>query len=252
MADSTPKHDEVDADLEQVRQIVQTDYDRIQGAEDPWTVLNLSPDDDPETVTERYERYEQFYRAENFKRFGDKELTRKALEIRKWISRAVIDMQAKRSGATGGVEREIGAESADLPATVGPDAAALADIYFRDGITYLRLDDVDSALRCFQRSLDHDPGGGETLAYHAYALFRKSPEDDTVVEECRESLRTAAMIESNNPQVHLLIVRFGLQAREFVLAEEALERVKQISSKHPDIPKLQRKLDELQGRRPSA
>lgn len=232
-------------EIEQVREIVEKDYRRIQQADDPWTILNLSPEDDPQKVTERYERYEQFYRVENFKRFNDKELTRKALEIRKMISRAVIDMQAKRSGATGGIDRDIPGDSTDFPSAVGPDAAALADIYFRDGITYLRLDDLESALRCFQRSLDHDPGAGETLAYHAYALFQKSPDDDNVLEECRESLRTAAMIESENPQIRLLLTRFGIEAGELDLAQSALDDVQRISPRHPDIPDLQQRIDAL-------
>lgn len=228
-----------DTRAEKVRTVVENDHERIMDADDPWTVLGLGEGASAEEVNAEFERYEQFYRAENFKRFDDKDLTRKALEIRKLVSRAVVELQARNQ--KGGPS----AKSSPSLRSIDPDAHALADIYFRDGISWMKLDDLEAAIDCFQRSMDLDPSSGVTLAYHAYARFRQAPNDGDVVRECRESFRTAAIIEPDDPQVHVLKSRFALQTHNPEMARKGIERVRALEPTHPAIGELRRLYDEL-------
>lgn len=240
MAD-TNETDINEARTEKVRGVVESDYERVTNAEDPWTVLGVDDDVETSKISERFEHYEQFYRAENFKRFDDNDLTRKAVEIRKLVSRAVVELHATRQA---GEEGDL-PDSSRVLKTIDPDSKALADIYFRDGITWMKLEDLDSAVQCFQRSMDHNPGKGVTLAYHAFARFKRDPNDSGVVEECRESFRTAAIIGSDNPEVHVLQARFALQTHNPDMAKQGIENVRSIEPAHPAIGELRRLYDEL-------
>jgi len=224
---------------DQIRAIVEDDYDRIMDASDAWTVLGLGEGAHAEKVSAEFERYEQFYRAENFRRFDDKNLTRKALEIRKLVSRAVVELQATHQS-----DFDASSSSPSLR-TIDTEAQALAHIYFRDGISWMKLEDLDAALDCFQRSVDLDPSNGVALAYHAYARFRQAPDDSDLVKECRESFRTAAMIEPEDPEVHVLKARFALQTHNPEMAKKGIERVRALEPSHPAIGELRRLYDEL-------
>src|SRR5690606_37304049 len=61
--------------LSGIKRIVQEDYERICNTEDPYITLNLRPDASLSQVGSRYNRYERFYREENFQRLGDPDLT---------------------------------------------------------------------------------------------------------------------------------------------------------------------------------
>ena len=226
--------------VEKVRRIVESDFERVEDADEPWTVLGLDEGVDSTEINSRFERYEQFYRVENFQRFNDKELTRKALEIRKLMSRAVVELQAARQR-----ERSGRTEGSPVLQSIDPDSKALARNYFRDGISWMKLEDLDSAIECFQRSMDHDPSRGVTLAYHAYARFKRDSNDSEVVDECRESFRTAAIIEPDNPEVHVLQARFALQTYNAEMARASIEQVRTIEPGHPAIGELRRLYDEL-------
>lgn len=230
-----------DAQVDKIRRVVDRDYDRVTEADQPWSVLGLEPGVSATKINQRFERYEQFYRAENFKRFDDNDLTRKALEIRKMISRAVVELQAADQG-----EDSVGDGSPALQ-SIDPDSQALADIYFRDGITWMKLDDLEAAVDCFQRSMDHDPSKGETLAYHAFASYQQAPDDEEVVAESRESFRTASMIGSDNPEVHVLQARFALETNNAEMAEQAIENLRSVEPGHSAIGELRRLYDEMTG-----
>jgi tetratricopeptide (TPR) repeat protein len=241
MADSdSPDISETRA--EKIRRIVESDYERITGTDDPWQMLDVSRGDKSETINDKFERYEQFYRVENFKRFDDKDLTRKALEIRKKISRAVVEVQAARQNNRSSLGFVGGSQ---VSQSIDPDSVALADIFFRDGITWMKLEDLDSAIDCFQRSIDHNPSNGLTLAYHAFARFKRHRDDSEVVEECRDAFKTAAVIEPNNAEVHVLKTRFALRTHNAELARRGIETVRNLEPGHSAIGELRRLYDEL-------
>lgn len=225
---------------DQIRRIVDRDYRRIDEAGDALRALGLEEGADPTEITDKFQQYEQFYRVENFQRFEDGELTRKALVIRKTLSRAVVELQgAAREG------RSSGDFEPKLVESVDAEHAAMAEIYFRDGITWLKLEDLEHAVECFERSMEHDPSRGVTLAYHAYARYRQDPGDETVEERCRESFRTAAIIEPQNADVHVLKTRFGVNVGEPEMVREGLERVRELNPEHPAVGELRRLYDEM-------
>lgn len=230
--------------IERVRGIVTEDFDRISSGDDPFTILNLSRDATIDEAKDRYERYEKFYRAENFQRLGDMDLTRKALHIRRAIGRAMVTIQGELVNAQS-LENVDPADSQPIIPEVDEDCAALSDIYFRDGLTYLKLRDLNSAVDCLQRAVDYDPGRGDVLAYFAYARFKLRHNDPKVAKESREQLDRAAQMNPNNVDIFLLRTRFGINTETPSFAREALETVKRIRPEHAKIPKLERRLEKL-------
>ena len=226
--------------IDRLRAIVNEDYDRIAQTEDPYVILNLEPTASWEDAAARYERYERFYRAENFQRLGDMDLTRKALDVRRAVGRAIVEIQGRTEGEQGDGRTEPGVIN-DLD----PSSRALGDIYFRDGLTYLRLGDLDSAVESLQRAAEYDPSRGIILAYHAYTTFRRRSHDPDLIEEARRNMLRAARIEADNADVHVLVARFFLKVREVDRAVEAIEAVKRIDPGHPKLDVLGQRLSKL-------
>ncbi len=239
MSETDDKSDHSDR-LKRIQSIVQEDFERIQNTDNPFLALNLSADATPSTVRERYERYERFYRAENFQRLGDMDLTRKALDIRRAIGRAMVEIQSQFE------DREVSEEAPSTEARpelpdVDSDAAAMGDIYFRDGLTYLRLGDLTTACDYFQRASDYDPSRGIILANLAYTRFKIDPTNDKVVEETGRSLSRAASMEPDNPEIFALLARYGINTRSQQTADRALTRLEALAPNHPRLDKLKKR-----------
>lgn len=215
--------------IERLRSIVNEDYERISKTEDPFVVLNLDSSADWDAAAARYERYERFYRAENFQRLGDMDLTRKALDVRRAVGRSIVEIQGILEGNVADIE-----EPASL-SDLDPNSRALGDIYYRDGLTYLRLGDVDAAVDCLKRASEYDPARGIILAYLAYTTFRRRMKDPEIVAESKRSMAQAVRMEPNNADVHVLVARFYLKLQQ---ADEALHHIKQVEELEPDHPKL--------------
>ncbi|MGM0557343.1 MAG: tetratricopeptide repeat protein [Myxococcota bacterium] len=235
-----PKEDRI----ERVRGIVAEDFARISSGDDPFTILNLSREATLEEAKDCYERYEKFYRAENFQRLGDMDLTRKALHIRRAIGRAMVTIQGELVNAPAAANADP-SESQPVIPEVDADCAALSDIYFRDGLTYLKLRDLNSAVDCLQRAVDYDPGRGDVLAYYAYARFKMRHNDPSVTAKSREQLDRAARMNPHNIDIFLLRTRFGINTEDSDFASQALAAVKRIRPDHPKIGKLERRLARL-------
>lgn len=222
--------------IERVRTIVFEDYERMTSTSDPFVILNLPTETSWDEATARYERYERFYRAENFQRLGDVELTRKAMDIRRIVGRAIIDMQDIMNAISTPSEASEASNTGMI--ALDPNAAALADIYYRDGLTFLKLGDLDGATDCFRTGCDYDPTRGILLAYRAYTTFRKAIHDPLVVDETRRSLYHASRMDPTDADVWVLIARYHLKLVEALEAEKAIERVRLLNPKHPKLSKL--------------
>lgn len=224
--------------LERIQAIVQEDYDRIQNTDDPYVVLNLSRQAAADEIRDRYERYERFYRAENFQRLGDMELTRKALEIRRTISEAMGEVESVFQNDDG--------ESLESPSSIAAtdiddNQAAMGDIYFRDGLTYLRLGDLETAREYFERANDYDSTRGIILANFAYTRFKLDPTNEEVVREVEKKLSRAASMEPENPEIFTLLARFGINTRKQQMADRAITRLEALDPHHPRLPKLKKR-----------
>lgn len=224
-----------------IRSMVRSDYERISNTSDPFVILNLSEESSLEEARSRYARYEKFYRAENFQRFGDMDLTRKALDVRRAIGRAMATIESKLAKEPGGADRGDDDFLSTLP-EVDDDCAALGDIYFRDGLTFLKLRDLNSAEECLQRAVDYDPSRGIILAYLSYTQFKLRRNDPAVVDESRWGLQRAVRMGPDNPEIYVLLTRFGINAEEVELATEALSTLEELRANHPRLEKLKKRL----------
>jgi tetratricopeptide (TPR) repeat protein len=223
--------------IERLRSIVNEDYARISKTDDPFVVLNLAPGSRWDEAAARYERYERFYRAENFQRLGDMDLTRKALDVRRAVGRSIVEIQGMLEGNENVFEEPTALTELD------PNSRALGDIYYRDGLTYLRLGDVDSAIDCLRRASEYDPTRGIILAYLAYTTFRRRMKSPDVVKESERSMAQAVRMEPDNPDVHVLAARFWLKLREVDKAFDHIRTVEKLEPDHPKLKSLYRRLE---------
>ena len=227
--------------LSRIQAIVQEDYDRVQGSSDPYVVLNLPAGASASEVQDRYERYERFYRAENFQRLGDMDLTRKALDVRRSIGRAMVEIQTGISRAdTKRVPQQATPEVPQIP-SVAPDSASMADIYYRDGLTYLRLGDFNAAADNLLRATTYDPSKSIYLANLAYTRFKLNPTSLEVTSETGENLKQAVAMEPRNPEVLAIQARFGINTRDHKLAHEAIRVLEQVRPDHPRLKILKKR-----------
>ncbi|MFW5966346.1 MAG: tetratricopeptide repeat protein [Persicimonas sp.] len=229
---------------EKIRAMVTEDFERISGTDDPYVILNLSSEASAEEVGSRYERYEKFYRAENFQRFGDMDLTRKALDIRRAIGRAMVAIQSDLDEANDEGSVTPASEQPELP-SVDEDCAAMGEIYFRDGLTYLKLRDLNSAEDCLERAVDYDPSRGIILAYLAYTRFKLRGNDPSVVDASRTRLMRARRMAPQDVEIHVLLARFAINTEDVELAEESLENVETLRPDHPKLEKLQQRVERI-------
>ena len=228
--------------IERIKSIVEEDYHRIQATDNPYQILNLPDHASPEQVKDRYERYERFYRAENFQRLGNMDLTRKALDVRRSIGRAMVRIQAEQSSQPEPASKPTkrpGADT-DLP-SVDPDAAAMGDIYFRDALSYLSIGDLSSACEYFQRACDYDPSRGIIRAHLAYTEFKRNPTHEETVKRAGRQLRMAADLAPNNVEVFALLARFGINDRDNELAHSAIKRMEALDPSHPQLARLKKR-----------
>lgn len=226
------------ARLDRIRSIVNEDFDRISNTKDPFVVLNLPHHTHWEEASARYERYERFYRAENFQRLGDVDLTRKALDIRRAVGRAIVDVQGVLDALID--DSEVDSESNTGMLKLDPNSVALGDIYFRDGLTYLKLGDLDCAADCFRTGCDYDPTRGPLLAYLSYTTFRRKIHDPEVVEEQKRNLYQATRVDPRSADIWVLVARMHLKLGEHSDAEVAIEKIVAIDPANPKLEKLRR------------
>ena len=226
--------------IERIRSIVREDFERIQETSDPYVVLNLTNEATMEEVRDRYDRYERFYRAENFQRLGNMDLTRKALDVRRAIGRAMVQIQSRPDTASKLEQPSAQQVAPDLP-DVDPEAEAMGDIYFRDGLTYLRLGDFNAAREYFQRACDYDPSRGIILANLAYTRFKLDPTNEPLQGQAGRGLKRAAKMEPNNPEIFALLARFGINTRNQEMSHRALKQLEALKPDHPLLPSLKKR-----------
>lgn len=228
----------------EIRAMVDADFERISQTQDPYRILNLATQTDIATARARFERYERFYRIDNFHRFEDPELTRRAQEIRRAVSRAMVEIN-KRHNA-GIHARRASQNLADFVLPLpDQDCVPLGDIYFRDGLTYLKLGDLHAAEDCLQRAVDHDPSRGILLAYLSYARFKLRNNDPSVVLECLEDVRKAARMEPENVEIFVIMARYGINIEDIAVAQAGVSGVEVLRPEHPKLAQLRERLAEL-------
>ena len=222
--------------IERIREIVREDFDRVQKAASPFEVLNLQEGVDIEEVRDRYQRYERFYRAENFQRLGNMDLTRKALDVRRAIGKAMGEIQQCLEAL-----KEDDQPTQAFQPDLDPDDAAMANIYFRDGLTYLRLGDFHGALNYLQLAHEFHPSRGIVLAHLAYTRFKLSPTNPKIVDAVSQQLRDAVELEPKNGEIYAILARFRINTSDQSGAHQALEMLESYAPNHPLLSSLKKR-----------
>ena len=254
------EQDEKGARIERIREIVKEDFDRVHGSRDPYDVLNVAVGETLQQIEERYQRYERFYRAENFQRLGDIDLTRKALDIRRALGKAIIKVRKKgaratpssrgsHGGATSPYHHAAAASAASSSTThdllLEHDHRALSQLYLRDGMTFLQLGDLAESSALLRRALEYDSSSGVTLAYLGYVMHKHRPFEAKATLEARECLDRAAQLCPEDPDVYILRGRFFAKQRDAPSLQECIEQIERINPAHPMLDRLQKKLRTL-------
>jgi len=229
--------------LERIRNIVQDDYTRIVSAKSPFEILNVSDGESLAHIEERYDRLEKFYRAENFQRLGDLDLTRRALDIRRAIGRAINELR-KRGHRVGAARSSAEEHDASLFMPDG-DRYALGEIYLRDGMTFLQLGDLTEACSLLGRAVEYNSEHGIALAYLGYVTHKSRPYDSHTVTRALGYLDRAAEIAPNEPDIFVLRGRFFAKQQDVVGLRATIKHIEQINPAHPMLDRLQRKLRSL-------
>ena len=229
--------------LARIREIVREDFARVQAASSPYQVLNVMDGEGMDEIEERYVRYERFYRAENFQRLGDIDLTRKALDIRRAIGRSIVDIRKRGARARHPLTSSGVHDAAIFDG--GEDRYALAEIYLRDGMAYLQLGEMNEAQRFLRLSVDYDPEGAMAMAYLGYVVHKQRSFDQEAVEEARRLLDRAAEISPHEPDIFVLRGRFFAKLEDTESLQATIDAIEKIDPAHHMLDRLQRKLNRL-------
>jgi DNA-binding response OmpR family regulator len=162
--------------LRRIYDVVLRDFRRIQEVSNPYEALCVSRTEPVDVIRRRYERFERFYRPENFQRIGDSKLYSLAVEIRQALARAMAEIE--NSSALSGL-----GERPSTGVSFGPTSSwfeppsnnhPLAQILFNDGLTYLRLGDFLEADLHFRRAVDEAGANGMFDAYIVWTAYLKA------------------------------------------------------------------------------
>lgn len=235
--------DDKSARLERIREIVMEDYQRIMQAATPFQILNVFETDSLEVVEGRFDKYERFYRAENFQRLGDIELTRKALDIRRALGRAIEQLRAVPQYRDKRDHQKITHDDSLFP--FDENKAALGDIYFRDAMTFIQLGDLDEAYMFLKRSVDLDQRRALALAYLGYLTFKRRAFIANALDQARVLLDRAAAMDPEDCDIFVLRGRYFARLGELDALKQTINHIEALDPTHPMLDKLQKKVHSL-------
>ncbi len=249
---SLGEQDEKIARVERIREIVKDDFERVYGSQDPYDILNVAMGESLQQIEERYQRYERFYRAENFQRLGDIDLTRKALDIRRALGKAIVEVRKRGARPANSLQHHtigLGAQSSSSSSSRNPllehDHQALSQIYLRDGMAFLQIGDLAESSALLRRALEYNASSGVTLAYLGYVLHKHQPFDSKTLSEARGYLERATQLAPDDPDVYILRGRFFAKQHDAANLQECIEQIERINPAHPMLDRLQKKLRTL-------
>ena len=185
-----------EAQRRRIYDVVLRDFRRVLDRSSPYEALRVSRNDPLDVIRRRYERFERFYRPENFQRLGDSKLYRLAVEIRQALARSMAEIEAEQynSGLSNSkLDSNFGNVSwLESHSTKDP----LANIFFNDGLTYLRIAEFGEAEQHFKRAAKLEKGNAMYRAYILWTLFLAEDRSQEAAQRTREKLE---QLISHNP-----------------------------------------------------
>lgn len=182
--------------FERIRLMVEEDQARVARARNAFQVLGLSGGAGRAEVTARFQRFSRFYRPENFERIGDEELIATSRELMAAFRNAATEVLGKAPAELPfSGERRSGKSSARSPSV---DDQVLAEVFFDDGNTYLKLGDNHEALSHFKRSTGLVPNSPKFLAYTGWCIYLVDKKNAKRVAEAKQTLLSVLKLDSRN------------------------------------------------------
>lgn len=229
--------------FEKIHDIVMEDLSRIQQAATPFVILNSKEYEPIELIEERYEKYERFYRPENFQRLGDIELTQKALDIRRRLGHAIEEIRAIVQRRSTNENPSVSGDYAGLFVT--DDDRAMGSLYFRDALAYIQLGDLNEAYTLLQSAISYDETSGLAKAYLGYMTFKRRAYIDNAIEQARKLLAEAASLSPEDCDVFVLRGRFFARMGDVQDLMHTINQIEILNPAHPMLDRLQRKANQL-------
>jgi len=201
-------------DHQQIRRIydvVLRDYRRVSECDNPYEALRVARSDSLDVIRRRYERFERFYRPENFQRLGDSKLFQLAVEIRQALARSMAEIEAFNNASSsmlgtsmgGGTSEAFGRGASWFEPAETKDP--LAHIFFNDALTYLRLGDLDEGEHHFRRAVEAEPANSMYQAYVIWTTYLKAGRSREAGQSAQDTLnRLVERYPSEDTAFHFL------------------------------------------------
>jgi DNA-binding response OmpR family regulator/tetratricopeptide (TPR) repeat protein len=177
--------------IQRIYEMVLKDYRRVIESSNPYDILRVARNEPIALIRKRYEQFERFYRPDHFSRLGDDKLHKLAVDIRQAMARAMVEIEAgtviERSG-TNDMSSGFSKRTGWGDSLVGDVDDPLAQIFFNDGLTYLRVSDYTEAVAHFQRAIESVPGKASFKTHLIWGEFLRDGRSREAANKARQSL----------------------------------------------------------------
>ncbi|MBH23927.1 MAG: hypothetical protein CMH57_05605 [Myxococcales bacterium] len=226
--------------------LVELEHHRVLNARSPEALLEVPDDADNREIHAAYMALERFTHSDNFTDFA--ELRPMAREVRRLVEGAMRQFIPEQPISRPTSLRSIRSSGIwDPPQTRDPSTQhALAHVLFLDGMTYLKLADLDEAHEHFEQAHQLHPEEARYLAFLGWSLYLRSYNTDD-----RETGRKAVLEAMHrDPELDLtyvilgnIYVREGQQLRALNLYRKAVT----LNPRNKDARKRLRRLEDELG-----
>ncbi|OIP37717.1 MAG: hypothetical protein AUK47_13085 [Deltaproteobacteria bacterium CG2_30_63_29] len=219
-----------DEQLRRIYDVVLRDYRRVLDRTSPFEVLRVSSNDNLDVIRRRYERFERFYRPENFQRLGDSKLYQLAIEIRQALARAMAEIEAGVSSSPGISNMNANVSFGRGLSWFEPETSdPLAQIFFNDGLTYLRISDFEESASHFQRSIELEPQNGMFKTYLVWTAFLKGDRTQQAAETARRDLEELLLAYPEEDTVYHFLAHIHREEGNLELAVSFYRKAAEIN-----------------------
>jgi tetratricopeptide (TPR) repeat protein len=192
--------------------MVLKDYRRVIEATNPYDILRVTRHEAISLIRRRYEQFERFYRLDNFSRLGDDKLYKLAIEIRQAMARAMVEIEASAAlGRAPGDDVNSGFSKQTWSAVEGASHVddPLAQIFFSDGLTYLRISDYPEAVAHFQRAIERVPNKASVKTHLIWAEFLRDGRSRESAKAAKQSLEGMLSQHPNEDSIYQFLAHIS-------------------------------------------
>ncbi|MBN1945415.1 MAG: tetratricopeptide repeat protein [Bradymonadales bacterium] len=226
--------------FERIRQIVAEDRTRVDRATSPHAILGLADGASDAEVNARYQRYCRFYKPENFERIGDTDLLKDAQSLLEAFRKAASDI-------LGEVPSQLPAPLQGIPLVSEVQArqeeTILAEVFFDDSMTYLKVGDFKEAQEHLRRSSRLVPDNPRFLAQLGWVTYLAGKGNMLEVAKAKQTLLNALKLDPNNDRALHYLGCLYEDERQFDKAIECWTRAIKINPANQEAQSALRRIN---------